>query len=345
MIKVGVVGATGYAGVELLRILIRHPNVELVAVTSRSDKGRAVSDVFPNLREHTDITFSDPDDVQLLNCDVVFFATPHAVAMHSIPKLLENGVRVIDLSADFRLEDVALWEQWYGVSHSAPSLIGSAVYGLPERNRVAIKDAQLIACPGCYPTAIQLGFLPLLEKGLINAQGLIANAASGVSGAGRQAKVANLFVEVNDSYKAYAASGHRHVPEIRQELNRVANEPVGLTFVPHLLPMNRGILATLYATPKTPVDQKQLQKVFELAYQDEPYVDVMPAGSHPETRSVKGANMCRIAVHVAEGTGQIIVLSAIDNLVKGAAGQGVQCMNIAFGLNEMQGLQTPALQP
>lgn len=343
MIKVGIVGGTGYTGVELLRLLAVHPHVEVVAITSRGEAGRPVADLFPNLRGHFDLCFTDPTAGELDQCDVVFFATPHGVAQSTVPDLLEKGIKVIDLSADFRIRDIAVWEKWYNQSHACPELVDEAVYGLPEANRDAIKNARLIACPGCYPTSVQLGFKPLLEKGLVNLDDLIANAASGVSGAGRQANVANLLTEVSDSFKAYGVSGHRHLPEIEQGLVDIAGESVNLTFVPHLLPIIRGIHSTLYATLK---DQDvDLQQIFEDCFKDEPFVDVMPAGSHPQTRSVKGSNTCRISVFRPQGGDKVVVLVVEDNLVKGASGQAIQNMNIMFGLPETSGLEAPALLP
>ena len=348
MIKVGIVGGTGYTGVELLRLLAVHPHVEVVAITSRGEAGRPVADLFPNLRGHFDLCFSDPAAGELDQCDVVFFATPHGVAQSTVPGLLEKGIKVIDLSADFRIRDIALWEKWYNQPHACPELVDEAVYGLPEANRDAIKAARLIACPGCYPTSVQLGFKPLLENGLVELDDLIANAASGVSGAGRQANVANLLTEVSDSFKAYGVSGHRHLPEIEQGLVDIAGEQVNLTFVPHLLPMIRGIHSTLYATLKDEVLKKQdldLQQIFEDCFKDEPFVDVMPAGSHPQTRSVKGSNTCRISVFRPQGGDKVVVLVVEDNLVKGASGQAIQNMNIMFGLPESSGLEAPALLP
>lgn len=343
MIKVGIVGGTGYTGVELLRLLAVHPHVEVVAITSRGEAGRAVDDLFPNLRGHYNLCFTDPSAGELEHCDVVFFATPHGVAQSTVPGLLEKGIKVIDLSADFRIRDVALWEKWYNQPHACPELIDQAVYGLPEVNREEIKKASLIACPGCYPTSVQLGFKPLLEKGLVDLDDLIANAASGASGAGRQANVANLLTEVGDSFKAYGVSGHRHLPEIEQGLVDIAGAPVSLTFVPHLLPMIRGIHSTLYATLK--VKEVDLQQLYEDCFRDEPFVDVMPAGSHPQTRSVKGSNTCRISVFRPQGGDKVVVLVVEDNLVKGASGQAIQNMNILFGFPESAGLNAPALLP
>lgn len=341
MIKVGIVGGTGYTGVELLRLLARHPQVELTAITSRGEAGTAVADLFPSLRGHIGLRFCDPKDANLAACDLVFFATPNGVAMQQARSLVDAGVRLIDLAADFRIKDVAVWEKWYGMSHAAPELVAEAVYGLPEQNQAAIRGARLVANPGCYPTAVQLGFMPLLEAGVVDPLHLIADAKSGVSGAGRKAEVHILFAEAADNFKAYGVSGHRHWPEIKQGLEMMAGANVGLTFVPHLTPMIRGIHATLYARITGEAD---FQGLFEKRYAGEPFVDVLPAGSHPDTRSVRAANVCRIALHRPQGGDTLVVLSVIDNLVKGAAGQAIQNMNIMFGLDETLGLeQVPVL--
>lgn len=343
MIKVGVVGGTGYTGVELLRLLVNHPDVELRVITSRSESGRKVAELFPNLRGFTDIEFTVPDAGELEQCELVFFATPNGTAMTMVPRLLEAGVRVIDLAADFRLADAAVWEQWYGMPHACPEFLREAVYGLTEVNRDAVAGARLVANPGCYPTAVQLGLLPLLEAGVVATDNIIADAKSGVSGAGRKAVTGTLLCEASENFKAYAVDGHRHLPEIRQGLERATGKPVGLTFVPHLTPMIRGIHATLYTTAvDTDID---LQSLFETRFRDEAFVDVLPAGSHPETRSVRGANHCRIAVHRPQQAKTVVVLSVIDNLVKGAAGQAVQNMNVMFGLPEAAGINGVALLP
>ncbi len=343
MIRVGVVGGTGYTGVELLRLLAQHPSVELSAITSRGDAGVPVADMFPSLRGRVGLRFVDPANASLQDCDLVYFATPNGIAMQQAAALLERGVRVIDLAADFRLKDVEQWQKWYGMTHAAAHLIGEAVYGLPELNRESIRAARLVANPGCYPTATQLGFLPLVEAGLVDTDHLIADAKSGVSGAGRKAEVHTLFAEASDNFKAYGVAGHRHLPEIRQGLSQMAGKTVGLTFVPHLTPLIRGIHATLYARLLA-TDTVDLQSLFEKRYTDEPFVDVLPPGSHPETRSVRACNTCRIAVHRPQGEDTVVVLSVIDNLVKGAAGQAVQNMNIMFGFDECAGLlQIPVL--
>jgi N-acetyl-gamma-glutamyl-phosphate reductase len=343
MIKVGIAGGTGYTGVELLRLLAVHPQVALQVVTSRADAGTPVSQMYPSLRGFVDLSFTHPDKARLEQCDLVFFATPNGIAMQQARALLDAGIKVIDLAADFRLQDIASWEKWYGMTHACPDLVSEAVYGLPEVNRAQIKSARLVANPGCYPTAVQLGFIPLLEAGVIEPGSLIADAKSGVSGAGRKGEIGNLFAEASDNFKAYGVAGHRHLPEIKQGLERVAGgKQIGLTFVPHLTPMIRGIHATLYGRLTREVD---LQALFEQRYAKEPFVDVMPAGSLPDTRSVRGANYCRIAVHRPQGGDTVVVLSVIDNLVKGAAGQAVQNMNIMFGLAEHAALKNVALLP
>jgi len=349
MISVGVVGGTGYTGVELLRLLVLHPQVELKCVTSRSESGRAVSDLFPNLRGYCDMPFTEPSADNLGECQLVFFATPNGTAMKLVPELLDKGVRVIDLAADFRLKDAAVWKQWYGMDHACKDILAEAVYGLPEINREQVKGARIVANPGCYPTAVTLGFLPLIEDGLVDDRYLIADAKSGVSGAGRGASVATLQAESAENFKPYAVDGHRHLPEIRQTLGSVASHEVGLTFVPHLVPMIRGIEASLYARLNSQIASKmaqsELQSLYEKRFADEAFVDVLPAGTMPETRTVKGANNCRISVFIPQGGDTVVVSSVIDNLVKGAAGQAVQNMNIMFGMDETTGLEHVALLP
>ena len=341
-IKVGIVGGTGYTGVELLRLLALHPNTQLMSITSRGEAGQRVSDMFPSLRGYVDLPFTDPAQAKLSECDVVFFATPNGIAMQQTRALLDAGVRVIDLAADFRIQDIPTWEKWYGMSHACPDLVAEAVYGLPELNREQIAKARLVANPGCYPTSVQLGFLPLLKAGIVDEAHLIADAKSGVSGAGRKAETHILFAEAGDNFKAYGVSGHRHLPEISQGLAAMSGKQVGLTFVPHLTPLIRGIHATLYARLTKDVD---VQALFEEQYRNDRFVDVMPKGSHPETRSVRGSNQCRIAVHRPEGGDTVVVLSVIDNLVKGAAGQAVQNMNIMFGFPESTALEQVPLLP
>ncbi len=343
MIKTGVIGASGYTGVELLRLLVMHPETELVAATSDAEAGTPVSSVFPALRGHVHLNFVPHADASLFDCDLVFFATPNGAAMRRAPEFLDKNIRVIDLSADFRLKDAAVWSTWYGESHSCPELLDAAVYGLPEINREKIKGAQLVANPGCYPTAVILGFLPALQNGIIDSAELIADAKSGVSGAGRNAALKTQLAEAGESFTAYTASGHRHQPEISQALNGISPTSVDLTFVPHLLPIVRGIHATLYATLND--EQTDVQAMYEKFYENEQFVDVLPQNSHPTTVSVRASNVCRIAVHRPGNQRRLIVLAVIDNLVKGAAGQAVQNMNLMFDFPETTGLETPALMP
>ena len=347
MIKVGIVGGTGYTGVELLRLLANHPSARVTAVTSRKEAGMKVAEMFPSLRGRVDVAFSTPDETDLKACDVVFFATPHGVAMAQARELLEAGVKVIDLAADFRLKDPVEFAKWYAMEHSCTDLLAEAVYGLPEVNRDAIKGARLIGMAGCYPTSVQLGLLPLLEGGkqYIETDTLIADCKSGVSGAGRKAEVGTLFAESADNFKAYGVKGHRHSPEIEQGLSAIHGAPVKLTFVPHLTPMIRGIHSTIYARLKPEGRDVDYQQLFEQRFASEPFVDVMPAGSCPETRSVRGANTARIAVH-RPGNGDLLVILVVeDNLVKGASGQSVQVMNLMFGLPENAGLDIVPLLP
>jgi N-acetyl-gamma-glutamyl-phosphate reductase len=343
MIKTGIVGATGYSGVELMRLLSAHPHADLVLVTSRTEKGRNVSEMFPSLRGVIDLVYTDPDINELSSCDVVFFATPNGTAMQHVPALLESDTRVIDLSADFRLRDHNVWEKWYGLKHNCKHLLEEAVYGLPEINRAQIKASRLVANPGCYPTAIQLGFIPLLEKNLVDPRTLIADAKSGISGAGRKTSIPHLFCETSESLSAYGVDGHRHLPEIKQGLNSASSEDVELVFVPHLVPMIRGIYATLYA--RLGDRSIDIQKIFEDRYINEPFVDIMPEGSHPDTRSVRGTNLCRLAPHIPQDGDTVVILAVEDNLVKGAAGQAIQNMNIMFDIAEETGLTYSACFP
>jgi N-acetyl-gamma-glutamyl-phosphate reductase len=342
MIRIGIVGGTGYTGAELLRLLARHPQAQVAMLTSRQEAGRRADALYPHLRGHTDAVFTAPDVEALAKCDAVFFATPHGASMAMVPDLLQRGVRVIDLSADFRLRDAAVFKHWYAHDHACPELLAEAVYGLPEVARERVRKARLVACPGCYPTSVQLGLIPLLEAGCVAPDELIADCKSGVSGAGREAKVGSLFCEAADTMKAYGVSGHRHLPEIEQGLGDAAGRPLKITFVPHLTPMIRGIHATLYA--RLTRRDTDVQALFEQRYRNEPFVDVLAAGEHPETRSVRGSNLCRIAVHRL-GDDRIVVLSVIDNLVKGASGQALQCFNLMFGLDERLGLDAPPLAP
>ena len=347
MIKVGIVGGTGYTGVELLRLLAIHPEVELSAITSRKEDGMPVADMFPSLRGYVSLAFSAPEKAKLSDCDVVFFATPHGVAMSQARELLTAGVKVIDLAADFRIKDPAVFEKWYGMPHSCPDLLEEAVYGLAEINREAIKRARIVGLPGCYPTSMQLGYAPLLkqDKPLVNESALIADCKSGVSGAGRKAEVHTLLAEAADNFRSYSVKGHRHLPETRQGLEAISGRKIGLTFVPHLVPMIRGIHSTLYAPILPEARDTDFQALYEEFYRNDRFVDVMPPGSHPETRSVRASNMLRIALHRPAGEDLLVILVVEDNLVKGAAGQGVQCMNLMFGLDEAVGLTQVPVSP
>ena len=354
MVRVGIVGGTGYTGVELLRLLAQHPHAEIVAITSRAEAGLPVAQLFPSLRGSVDLKFSDPKTAPLSGCDVAFFATPHGVAMGQAPALLEAGVKVIDLAADFRLKDPAEFERWYGTPHTCRDLLSQAVYGLPEINREAIRAARLIGMPGCYPTSVQLGLLPVLEHGgLVDTTSLIADCKSGVSGAGRKAELGILMAEASDNFKAYSVAGHRHWPEITQGLKAIAASAgkaqgandLRITFVPHLTPMIRGIHSTLYARVLSHAQGFDFQRLFEERFASEPFVDVLPAGSHPETRSVRASNFVRIALHRPPESDLLVILVVEDNLVKGASGQAEQCMNIMFGLPETAGLAQVPVMP
>ncbi len=346
MIRIGIVGGTGYTGVELLRLLAQHPNAQLQVITSRKEAGMPVADMFPSLRKKVNLCFTEPNTEALKNCDLVFFATPHGVAMSQASELLDAGVKIIDLAADFRLKDPKIFQKWYAIEHSCAHLLNQAVYGLAEVNRESIRNAQLVGLAGCYPTAVQLGLKPLLseQQPLVDEMQIIADCKSGVSGAGRKAEVHTLLAEASDNFKAYAISGHRHLPEIEQGLSLIAGRNIKLTFVPHLVPMIRGILATLYVRINPEALHLNFQTLFENHYANEPFIDVMPQGSSPETRSVRASNQVRIAIHRPENSDTLIILSTIDNLIKGASGQAVQVMNLMFGLQETTGLnQIPIL--
>jgi N-acetyl-gamma-glutamyl-phosphate reductase len=345
-IKIGIVGGTGYTGVELLRLLSVHPHAELTVITSRGEAGLPVADMFPSLRSFVDLKFSDPANANLSDCDVVFFATPHGIAMAQAPGLVKAGVKVIDLAADFRLQDTNIFEKWYKMPHSCADILIDAVYGVPELYRDKIKSAKVIGNPGCYPTTVLLGLAPLLEQGLIDFSApIVADSKSGVSGAGRKAEVATLFAEASDNMKAYGVSGHRHHPEIHAQIAQLAGKNVDFIFVPHLIPMIRGMLSTIYVKLSTKAQGLDLQDLFEKRYADERFVDVLPAGILPETRSVRGSNQLRIALHKQADTGYLTIVVVQDNLVKGAAGQAVQNMNIMFAFDENAGLEVVPLLP
>lgn len=349
VISVGIVGGTGYTGVELLRLLLRHPNVQVNVLTSRTENGRRVDDMFPNLRGHTELCYSDLDINELKKCDVVFFATPHGVAMKHAQDLLAANTKVIDLAADFRLQNLAQFEKWYGLEHSCPDILKSSVYGLSELNREKIKKANVVGNPGCYPTTVQLGLAPLFKQAetLVKPESIIIDAKSGVSGAGRKASLGMIYSENTDNFKAYGVAGHRHHPEIVEALENISGQTGvfdHILFVPHLVPMIRGMLSTIYIDLTDAGQAADLQKIFEEFYADEPFVDVMPANSSPETRSVRGANQLRIALYQPQPK-KLVILSVQDNLVKGAAGQAVQNMNLMFDFAEEAGLQGIGLLP
>lgn len=342
IVKIAIVGGSGYAGVELLRLLATHPHAQVVAVTSRQEAGRPVAEAFPNLRGVYALDFTNPSARELGQmADLVFFATPHGAAMAAVPEVLEQGARVVDISADFRLRDAEQWSHWYGQPHTAADYLAEAVYGLPEFAAAKLPAARLVAVPGCYPTAVQLALWPALAQRLVGPESIIADCKSGVTGAGRALKLGSLFAEAADNFQAYAAAGHRHQPEIDQALSDLADGPVDCHFQPHLLPQIRGIHASVYARLTDP--ECDVQELFEKHYRDARFVDVMPIGSHPQTRSVRGSNIARIAVH--QRGRMLSIFCVIDNLVRGASGQAVQCMNLMFGLPEESGLQVPPLLP
>ena len=349
MISVGIVGGTGYTGVELLRLLLRHPNVKVNVLTSRTEAGRRVDDMFPSLRGHTDLCYSDLNIEELKQCDVVFFATPHGVAMQHAAELVAANTKVVDLAADFRLQDLAQFEKWYGMQHACPEILEDSVYGLSELNREQIKQAQVIGNPGCYPTTVQLGLAPLFKQAeaLVKPESIIIDAKSGVSGAGRKASLGMIYSENADNFKAYGVAGHRHHPEIVEALENISGQKDvfdHIVFVPHLVPMIRGMLSTIYVDLTHAGDTADLQSLYEQFYANEQFVDVMPANSSPETRSVRGANQLRIALYKPQPK-KLVLLVAQDNLVKGAAGQAVQNMNLMFGFAEHAGLEVIGLLP
>ena len=346
MLKVAIVGASGYTGVELLRILHCHPEAAVTCVTSERSAGKKVSDIFPGLLGRCDLLLENLEPVRVAGkADFIFTALPHKAAMEVVPTFLEMGKQVVDLSADYRLQDAREYEKWYE-PHMSPALLKKAVYGLPELKRARIAGADLVANPGCYPTSVILGLAPLLKKKLIDPASIIADSKSGVTGAGRSAKVDNLYCEVNEGFKAYGVGGvHRHIPEIEQELSHLAGKKLVITFTPHLVPMDRGILSTIYAVPGAPVTTAELLKLYNYFYKGEPFVRILPEGNFPSTAFVRGSNFCDIGLSVDSRSGRVIVVSAIDNLVKGASGQAVQNMNIMCGFPETIGLEELPLFP
>ena len=340
--KVSIFGGTGYTGVELIRLLLNHPHVEIYQITSRKDKGKRVDEIYPSFRGILNNIFVSPEDADLKNVDIVFFATPNGIAMNYADSLISDGKIVIDLAADFRIKDKDVWEKWYGMKHKSPNLIDQAVYGLPEINRDIVKKSKLIANPGCYPTAIQLALIPLLKKKLINPTNIIADAKSGISGAGKNPELKLLMSEAEEDFRAYGVGGHRHLPEIEENLASICGEDVKLTFVPHLVPMVRGIHATLYVEC---IKDFEAYDIFESFYEDEPFVDVMPADMSPNTKSVRASNFCRISFHKETDSNRLIIFSVIDNLMKGAAGQAVQNMNIMMDWSESTGINYVPITP
>ena len=344
--KVAIAGASGYAGAELLRLLVQHPGVEVVAVTSETYTGKPVTKALPALSGFGDLTF-EPLDVGRLasSAEVIFLGLPHTASAAPAAAFLEAGCQVIDLSADFRLREASVYEKWYQSSHTVPHLLAEAVYGLPELYRDAIRQARLVAVPGCYPTGALLGLYPLVRAGRIALDSIIVSAASGTSGAGRKLDLALHFSEANENFKAYAVASHRHTPEMEQELSRLVRREVVLSFTPHLAPMTRGILSTIYATLAAAGEAEAVYDLFSHAYKGEPFIRVLSPGAFPETKQVWGSNYCDIGFAVDARTSRVIVLTAIDNLVKGAAGQAIQAMNLMVGFEETLGLNAPPLFP
>ncbi len=344
-LQVGILGATGYTGVELIRLLLAHPEVRLTMVTSERYAGQKLADVFPTFRDRCDLTLQKISTKEVARqTTIVFSCLPHENSMAHVPELLELGTKVIDLSADFRFDSAKLYEKWY-TPHTAPALLQSKAYGLPELYREEIRKTFLVGNPGCYPTAFLLSIAPLVAKQLIALQPILCDAKSGTSGAGRSPQQENVFSEINEGVVPYKIEGHRHVPEMEQELSKLAGEPLRIRFTPHLIPMDRGILATTYARPLKKIASDQLQKIFADHYAKEPFVRVLPPGQLPQTKQVRGTNFCDLAIHYDERTEWVTVLAAIDNLTKGASGQAIQNMNLMNGLDETMGLLNTALVP
>ncbi len=345
MIKAAIFGASGYTGQELTRILSVHPEIELVAVTSRRFAGKPVAEVFPSLQGFTALRYQNSTPAQISSiCDIVFLALPHGVSMGIAPEFIKAGKKVIDLSADYRLRDLKAYETWYA-KHVSAKLLKDAVYGIPELYRKEIKKAKLIANPGCYPTSIILGLAPALKNNLLDVSTIIADSASGVSGAGREPLIGSLFCEVDGGFKAYKVGKHRHLPEIEQELNVLAGKKFAVSFTPHLLPVKRGILSTIYAKMKKKISLSEVHSLYGSFYEAEKFVRICPEGIYPNISSVCGSNYCNIGLAIDVRTKNIIIMAAIDNLIKGAAGQAVQNMNIICNFDEDAGLQNPPLYP
>jgi N-acetyl-gamma-glutamyl-phosphate reductase len=343
--KVGIIGATGYTGVELLRLLLHHPEVEVTALTSQKYAGLPIDQVFPSVMKYLQLKCEELNlDQVSKKTDFIFTAVPHKTAMETVPSFVQRGKRVVDLSADFRLQDPAVYERWYQ-KHTAPEWLKESVYGLPELHRKKIGEARIVGNPGCYPTGALIGLIPLVEKGMISLESIIIDSKSGVSGAGRDVVLESLFCEVNEGVRAYKIFEHRHTPEIEQELSQLVQKKVNVTFVPHLIPIDRGILTTLYVILAKKMKTEEVLNIFERYYEKEPFVRIFQKGRIPNTKNVRGSNYCDIGVKVNEGDGRLVVVTAIDNLVKGASGEAVQNMNIMLGYPETMGLDVVPLWP
>jgi len=343
--KIGIIGATGYTGVELLRLLLHHPEVEVTALTSQKYAGVQIGQVFPSLTKHLQVKCEELSVEEISKkTDFVFTALPHKTAMETVPLFYRMGKRVVDLSADFRLKDPEVYERWYQ-KHTAPDLLSESVYGLPELHRDKIRSAKIVGNPGCYPTGALIGLIPLIKKGFVTSEGIVVDSKSGVIGAGRDVVLESLFCEVNEGVKAYKIFAHRHTPEIEQELSLLSQKKIAVAFVPHLIPMDRGILTTLYVQLTKKMKTEELLNAFQECYEGEPFVRIYPKGKLPNTKDVRGSNFCDIGAVVSEADGRAVVVTAIDNLVKGASGEAIQNMNIMLGYPETMGLDVVPLFP
>ena len=345
-LKVAICGGSGYTGSELLRILLAHPKVEVTAVTSEQSAGKSPVDLFPHLPQYAHLTYEPLDKKVLLKkADLFFMALPHAASQEAVDFFYKKGKKVLDLSADYRLKNPLVYEQWYKTPHNFTKTLEKAVYGLPEIYRKKIKTTSVVAVPGCYPTSVLLGLYPLLKDDVIDTSTLVIDSKSGTSGAGRKSDVTLSFCEVNEGFKAYAVASHRHTPEIEQELSAIVKRPVAINFTPHLLPVNRGMLSTMYCRLRKRAEIEDVERMYAKAYAHEPFVRVLKTGAFPNISAVKGTNRCDIGFVINDRTSTVIVVSAIDNLVKGAAGQAVQCMNLVMGYPETTALEGAAACP
>jgi len=345
MIKIGIAGASGYTGLELIRLLLNHPEVELTVLTSETYKGKSIADVFPSLNGIIDIELQPFDSEIAKACDVVFLALPHTTAMDKLPQLLESDCKVIDLSADYRLKNADAYPKWYSLTHTHPELLSKVVYGLPELYREEIKSAQAIANPGCYPTSVILALAPLMKTDWVDLHSIISDSKSGVSGGGRKPSMTNAFSEVNEGLSPYALASHRHTPEMEQELSALAGQSIQMSFSPHLIPMSRGMLSTVYINLKKKLSDEDLIQHYQKFYKDEYFVRVLSKDKFASTHSVAGSNFCDIGIKVDARVNRLVITSALDNLVKGASGQAIQNMNIMLGFAEKTSLQSPAIFP